>query len=90
MSDTHRTAARDTARQILSRMRTDPGFVQQLRADPRGALASAGMPADVLDEAVDGLGLGPDDEVVGHSIKRSRLGPMMGTIWLEAQDETEG
>ena len=93
MSDTQRTAARAKAREILARMKSDPGFIQHLRDDPRATLAAAGMPADVLDEAVDGLGLGPEAEVAGHSIAFSRpssRGPVMGTIWVEAQEEETG
>ena len=87
MSDTQRTAARDKAREILTRMRSDPAFVKQLREDPRGTLAAAGMPADVLDEAVNGLGL--DADVEGHG---RRLGGDQSiwaapddSIWAEAQ-----
>jgi hypothetical protein len=90
MSDKQRDIARQKAREIMQRMRTDPAFVRQLQDDPQGTLAAAGMPADVLNEAVDGLGLGPDDDVAGHSVPQSRPSgrflPRAG-IWAEAAQE---
>ncbi len=94
MESSQRDKAREKAREILGRMKSDPGFIQQLRDDPRATLAAAGMPADVLDEAVEGLGLGP--EVAGHGRKLgSPQGPQSiwaapdQTIWGEAQEASE-
>ena len=94
MTNTQRDAARAKAGELLARMRTDPEFIQQLRADPRATLAAAGMPADVVDEAVDSLGLGPE-EAIGHAraTSRNNYGPLparLETIWMDAQDEDGG
>ena len=91
MTNTQRDAARAKAGELLARMRTDPEFIQQLRADPRATLAAAGMPADVLDEAVEGLGLSP--EVAGHGrnlgAPQSIWAAPDQTIWGEAQAESK-
>jgi hypothetical protein len=88
MPDTQRKAARDKAREIMRRMQTDAGFVEQLRRDPHGTLAAAGMPADVLDEAADGLGLGPEDEAAGHLRNPTRYGGSKAkSIWAAALAE---
>ena len=94
MESSQRDKAREKAREILGRMKSDPGFIQQLRDDPRATLAAAGMPADVLDEAVDSLGLGPE-EAIGHAraTSRNNYGPLparLETIWLDALDEDDG
>ena len=91
MESSQREKAREKAREILGRMKSDPGFIQQLRDDPRATLAAAGMPADVLDEAVEGLGLSP--EVAGHGrnlgAPQSIWAAPDQTIWGEAQAESK-
>jgi hypothetical protein len=93
VDETERGVARQKAREILAKMRTDPAFVQQLRDDPRGTLAAAGMPATFLGEAVDGLGLGSEDEAAGHGVQWSRPSSrVLATegLWAEAaQEEAE-
>jgi hypothetical protein len=83
VDETQRRVARQKAREILARMRTDSGFIEQLQANPRGTLAAAGMPADVLDEAVSNLDL-DTDEVTGQlMLVRSYR---CRAIWQEARE----
>jgi hypothetical protein len=89
VTDTQRAVAREKAREITARMRTDPNFIKQLQEDPRGTLAAAGMPADVLDEAVAGLGL--DADVEGHGRRLTAPQSIWAmpdqSIWAEAQED---
>jgi hypothetical protein len=92
VNDTQRKLARDKAREIMQRMRTDSIFMEQLKSDPRGTLAAAGMPADVLDQAVADLGLGQEDEAAGHARPATRNwshAAAAHSIWAEALEEEQ-
>lgn len=42
--------ARETAREIGDRAKSDPAFKQQLTNDPQGTLTSAGLPANAVND----------------------------------------
>jgi hypothetical protein len=89
MNETQSAIARQHAKAIIARMHVDSAFIDQLIADPRATLAAAGMPADLLDASVEDLGIGPEDETVGHARPTSKTRFRYRTIWAEALSEKD-
>jgi len=50
---------RTTAERIGERVKTDPGFVAQLVANPRQVLESEGIPADAVNDVIGPAGRAP-------------------------------
>jgi hypothetical protein len=62
--------------ELLDRAKSDPAFVEQIKSDPRGTLAAAGLPANAVQEFMVGAqergvpGL-DEDEVAGYAAGNS-------------------
>lgn len=60
-----RSQVREAARNIIRRVIDEPGFTEQLRADPRAACVAAGVPEAAVDEFL-ANDLGIEADVSGY------------------------
>jgi hypothetical protein len=67
---------RDRGMELLDRAKNDPKFVEQIKADPRGTLTAAGLPASAVAEFLVGAqehgvpGM-EEEEVAGYAAGNS-------------------
>ncbi len=57
---------RDTANQLIERMRNDSSFVDQLKANPTGTLTAAGLPQNAVGDFMHEAGIPAEGEVGGY------------------------
>lgn len=72
-------SARGNARAIIQRIVQDPGFADQLRADPRATLLAAGFPDWAVDDFI-ANDLGLQSDVQGYSLDRCAVTSL---LWLD-------
>jgi hypothetical protein len=70
-------SARGNARAVIQRIVQDPGFADQLRADPRSTLLAGGFPNWAIDDFLT-HDLGIEPEVAGYALHNCSVTTLLG------------